>query len=364
MVGGGPGGNIGVAHRKALTLCGINIAAGSFSRDYQKNKEMAEKLGINAERCYKDYSEMALKESERTDGIDFVVVVTPNNSHYDICKKFLDCGINVVCDKPLALKYSDAKELEKTAKKNGLLFMVTYTYTGHHMFRKLKNMIATGKLGTVRKIMAEYPQSWLADEKNDGGKQGKWRMDTAQTGETNCLGDIGCHIQNAVCTLTGFEISEVLATLNVVVKGRPLDDDDVVLVRFKTGQTACFWSCQHAYGYVNDLTIRVMGDSGTAVWNVKEPTILRLYNTEDVETIIEPFEEEKEIYGRYELPETGEFEMSNIAMSNLYHSFIEDIISSKSNADYPTAEDGAESLKYIEACIKSNKLGNLWTKLE
>lgn len=363
MVGGGPGGNIGAAHRKALYLSGQVIpAAGCFSRSQDKNLLMGQELGIDSERCYKDYQEMACAESGRNDGIDFVVIVTPNNSHYEICKTFLEAGIPVACDKPLTLQVEQAEELETLAQKKNLPFMVTYTYTGHHMFRKFRQMLRDGKIGNIRKVIAEYPQSWLADADSDGGKQGRWRMDPAQTGRTNCLGDIGSHVEHAVTTATGLEIDRVLATMNRVVPGRILDDDDVVLVQFKSGQTGMFWTSQFAYGSDNDLKIRVIGENGTLIWSLADPCSLLHYNCNNQLQVLHPVPEEKILYGEYEVPE--EFTPWNVAMSNLYTLFMKQIRERNIEADYPTVSEGVQSLRYIEACLKSQSTGNSWVPVE
>ena len=159
MVGGGPGSFIGDAHRKAISIDGeASLCAGAFSRSYEKSLETAQQLGIPEDRCYASYQEMAEKEATREDGIDFVVVVTPNSSHFEICKAFLNAGIHVACDKPVTISLAQAKELEELAERKGLLFMVTYTYMGHVTAKYARDLIRSGAIGEVRTVMAEYPQ--------------------------------------------------------------------------------------------------------------------------------------------------------------------------------------------------------------
>ena len=165
MVGGGPGAFIGDAHRKAISLDGTaELVAGCFSRTPEKTKEQGEALGLDPERCYANYKEMAAAEQAREDGIDFVVIVTPNNTHYEIAKAFLEAGIHVACDKPLVTTAEEAEELKKIADEKGLLFMVTYTYTGHVTMKYMRDLVKNGEIGTVRTVMAEYPQGWLYNE--------------------------------------------------------------------------------------------------------------------------------------------------------------------------------------------------------
>lgn len=236
MVGGGPDGFIGDAHRRAIGLDGTAaIAAGVFSRNREKSLQMAESLGISPDRCYEDYQTMARAEGEREDGVDFVTVVTPNQSHYEICRAFLEAGIHVVCDKPVTTTYRQAKELEALAEDKGLLFMVTYTYMGYVTAKYARELVASGAIGEVRTVMAEYPQGWLAFEDDFGGKQGEWRCDPGQSGGVNCLGDLGTHVENAVAAMTGLKIKRLLAKMDVIVPGRVLDDNDSILVEYDNG---------------------------------------------------------------------------------------------------------------------------------
>ena len=191
-------------------------------------------------------------------------------THYPACKAFLEAGIHVACDKPLCLTAEQAKELETLAEEKGLLFLVTYTYMGHVTAKHIRRYIAEGKLGKIRTVMAEYPQGWLAYEGEWGGKQGEWRCDPKQSGGVNCLGDLGTHVENAVSMLTGLKIKRVLAKMDVVVPGRVLDDNDVVLVEYEGGATGCYWTSQFAIGHDNDLRVRIYGENGSILWAQEE----------------------------------------------------------------------------------------------
>ena len=249
MVGGGPGSFIGDAHRRAISLDSTAVlCAGVFSRSKEKSLETAEALRLDPSRCYSDYQEMAEKEAARPDGIDFVVVVTPNVSHYEICKAFLNAGIHVACDKPVTISYAQAAELEALAKEKDRLFMVTYTYTGHVTTKYARDLVRSGAIGEVRAVMAEYPQGWLAHEDDIGGKQGEWRCDPARSGGVNCLGDLGTHVENIVADVTGLKIRRVLAKMDVIVPGRVLDDNDSVLVEYDNGASGIYWTSQVAIG--------------------------------------------------------------------------------------------------------------------
>lgn len=371
MVGGGPGAFIGDAHRKAISLDGTaELAAGCFSRTPEKTAEQGAALGIAPDRCYKDYKEMAAAEAAREDGIDFVVVVTPNSTHYEISKAFLEAGIHVACDKPLVTTSAEAEELKSIADEKGLLFMVTYTYTGHVTMKFMRDLVAGGEIGTIRTVMAEYPQGWLYDENDWGGKQGEWRCDPAQSGRVNCLGDLGTHVENAVATVTGLKIKRVLAKMDVVVPGRKLDDNDQILVEYEGGATGVNWTSQFAIGCDNSLRLRIYGSKGSLLWFQESPEEVTLIHEDGIPHIIKrgygAVTPKAAKYGR--LP-AGHTEGWLEAMGNLYDSFGACVQAKKDGSfkeeliDYPTIEEGIAGLKYVEACLESNEKGNIWVTL-
>jgi len=371
MVGGGPGSFIGEAHRRSINIDGkAELVAGCFSRSYENTLQRGIELGLEKDRCYASPEQMAKTEAERSDGIDFVVVVTPNASHFSICKAFLEAGIHVACDKPLAVNVAQAEELESISKEKGLLFLVTYTYMGHVTAKHAKEIIKSGGLGKVRTVAAEYPQGWLAYEGEWGGKQGEWRCDPDQSGNTNCLGDLGTHIENAVTTLTGLKIKRVLAKMDKVVPGRRLDDNDFVMAEFEGGATGLFWCSQIAIGHDNSLRVRIYGDGGSIQWFQEEPEKITVIKKDGSLT------ELHRGYGsiapnaaKYARLPSGHPEGWFEAMGNLYRSFSECVGAKKNGSftpdmiDYPTVSDGVEGIRFVEACLKSQALGNVWVDL-
>ena len=371
MVGGGPGAFIGDAHRKAISLDGTaELVAGCFSRTPEKTKEQGAALGLDPERCYANYKEMAAAEPAREDGIDFVVIVTPNNTHYEIAKAFLEAGIHVACDKPLVTTAEEAEELKRLADEKGLLFMVTYTYTGHVTMKYMRDLVKNGEIGTIRTVMAEYPQGWLYNENDWGGKQGEWRCDPAQSGRVNCLGDLGTHVENAVATVTRLKIKRVLAKMDVVVPGRKLDDNDQILVEYEGGATGINWTSQFAIGCDNSLRLRIYGSKGTLLWFQETPEEVTLIREDGIARTIKrgygAVTPDAAKYGR--LP-SGHTEGWLEAMGNLYDSFGACVLAKKEDRftpdmiDYPTIEEGVAGLKYVEACLKSSENGNVWVEL-
>lgn len=372
MVGGGPGSFIGDAHRRAISLDSTAVlCAGVFSRSKEKSLETAEALRLDPSRCYSDYQEMAEKEAARPDGIDFVVVVTPNVSHYEICKAFLNAGIHVACDKPVTISYAQAAELEALAKEKDLLFMVTYTYTGHVTTKYARDLVRSGAIGEVRAVMAEYPQGWLAHEDDIGGKQGEWRCDPARSGGVNCLGDLGTHVENIVADVTGLKIRRVLAKMDVIVPGRVLDDNDSVLVEYDNGASGIYWTSQVAIGCDNSLRLRVYGSKGTILWFQETPEKITVIDNDgtirEVHRGYGAVTPDAAKYGR--LP-SGHTEGWLEAMGNLYRSFAQCVAAKADGTftpdliDYPTVSDGADGLAFVEACLKSNRDGNVWVSID
>ena len=372
MVGGGAGSFIGGAHRRSINLDGqAELVAGSFSRNYDNTLATGAELGVPSDRLYRDYADMARAEASREDGIDFLVVVTPNASHYEICKAFLEEGIHVACDKPLAVNAQQADDLVRIAREKNLLFLVTYTYMGHVTAKHAAEIIARGDIGQVRTVMAEYPQGWLADADSDGGKQGAWRCDPAQSGDVNCLGDLGTHVENTVAAMTGLKIKRLLAKMDVVVPGRVLDDNDFVMVEYEGGATGMYWTSQIAIGHDNSLRVRIYGDNGSIQWFQEEPEKITVIKKDGSLT------EHHRGYGSiapgaasYSRLPSGHPEGWFEAMGNLYASFIRCIRAKQDGSfkpdmiDFPTVEEGAEGIHFVEACLKSARNGNIWVDVK
>lgn len=368
MVGGALDAFIGDAHRRAINIDGkARLAAGCFSRSYDKTLAAGEALHVPDDRLYHNFQEMAEREGAREDGIDFVVIVTPNYAHYDACKAFLEAGIAVSCDKPLCVKAEQAKELEALAKSRGLQFMVTYTYSGHVTAKNIRALIEEGEIGEIRTVMGEYPQGWLAAEDINGNKQGEWRTDPALSGDTNCLGDIGTHIENTVYRMTGLKIKRVLANMEIIVPGRRLDDNTTVLVEYENGASGCYWSSQVAIGHDNGLRVRIYGSRGSILWFQENPEKFQLCREDGtVQEIHRGHGAIRPQAAKYQRLPSGHTEGWLEAMGNLYGSFI-DCLNAQADGtfteemiDYPTVADGVDGVLYIAACLKSQAAGNTW----
>ncbi|MDX9799753.1 MAG: Gfo/Idh/MocA family oxidoreductase [Spirochaetia bacterium] len=367
MIGGGEGAFIGDVHRRAIRFDGrAALVAGSFSRDAVNNKKTGESLFLDPSRVYSSYEELLEKEKE----IDFITIVTPNNLHYPIAKKCLEHGINVVCEKPVTVTLEDALELKKLSEKNCCHFAVTYTYTGYPMVKEMKALIDDGKLGKLRFVKADCPEAWMAEKVEEmGNRQAQWRSDPAQTGKTNCLGDIGVHIENLVSYVTGLKIKKVCAVLDSFVEGRALDDNAVVMLEYEDGAKGLYWLSYIAIGHGNGMKIEIYGSKGSLIWVQERPN----------ELIFSPLNEPSRILKRGAvylsalqkentcLPE-GHPEGYYEALANIYNSFIDELLTKNSPVNngkykFPTLKDGVESLLFVKRSLESAESNSSWVEI-
>jgi predicted dehydrogenase len=278
MVGGGRGAFIGAVHRIAANIDGqIELVAGAFSSDAEKSKASGADLFLAPDRVYGSYQELVAKEAAlpADQRIDFVAIVTPNHVHFPAAKAALEAGFHVLSDKPATFDLAEAKELAAIVKKTGRLYGLTHNYTGYPLVKEARHLVHSGKLGKIRKVVVEYPQGWLATRlEASGQKQAAWRTDPKRSGAAGCIGDIGTHAENLAEYITGLQISELAADLTAFVKGRKLDDDGNVLLRFKGGAKGVLHSSQISVGEENNLNIRVYGELGGLEWHQKEPNTL------------------------------------------------------------------------------------------
>jgi predicted dehydrogenase len=314
--------------------------------------------------------EKALPADQR---MDFISIVTPNHMHFPPAKMALENGFHVLSDKPACFNLAQSKELENIVKKSGLLYGLTHNYTGYPLMKQAKEMIATGKLGKIRKVVVEYPQGWLATRLEEGGqKQAGWRTDPNQSGAGGCVGDIGTHAENLAEYITGLKIKELAADITSFVEGRLLDDDANVLLRFDNGAKGVLHSSQISVGEENNLNIRVYGEKGGLEWHQNEP------NTMLLKWLDQPMQVYRTANG-YLCPAAlaaGRTPPSHPegyleAFANIYKNFAQHIrclITSTTpdalTLDYPKIEDGVRGMAFIEAVVASSKANAAWTKLD
>lgn len=280
MVGGGPGAFIGGVHRMAAALDGeFELVAGAFASQPERSREQGRVLGLDERRVYGNWREMAEREAALGEDrrIEAVSIVTPNHLHHPVATAFLNAGVPVICDKPMTTTLADAEDLCDTVERAGLTFALTHNYTGYPMVREARRLVRAGRLGTLRKVVAEYAQGWLSTRLEEAGhKQAGWRQDPDRAGPSSAVGDIGTHAHNLARYVTGLEIDAVFADLSSQVPGRVLEDDAGVLVRFAGGARGVFVASQVSTGEENGLVLRVYGEKGGMSWRQERPDELHL----------------------------------------------------------------------------------------
>jgi predicted dehydrogenase len=277
MVGGGKDAFIGGVHRIASRIDGqFDLVAGALSSTPEKSRESGAALGLDLERCYGSYAEMAEAEAARPDGIRAVSIVTPNHMHADPAIAFLKRGIHVICDKPLTATMDQAEALAKAVGEAQALFILTHNYTGYPMIRQARDMVAAGELGKLRVVQVEYPQDWLTEaaEQSGDNKQAEWRTDPERSGAGGSIGDIGTHAHNLACFVTGLQVERLAADLQSFVPGRRVDDNANILLRFAGGARGMLWTSQVAPGCENGLRLRAYGEKGGLEWAQEDPNYL------------------------------------------------------------------------------------------
>lgn len=250
MVGGGLGSYIGDVHRHGAMMDDLAVlSAGCFSRHRDKNLETADAWEIPEDRVYANYQEMADKESSRDDGIDFVTIATPNSSHYEIAKCFLEKDIHVLCDKPVTLTVAQAEDLKKIAEKRHLLFAVPYAYTAYPVIRQGRQMIEDGVIGKIIYVRVGHPEDWVISSvpEEPSGKL-PWRFDPKMAGESLCSADLGTHAEQLLEQFTGLTIKRLLAKFNTWPAYLPLETNVTALLDLGDGISGELWASQIAIG--------------------------------------------------------------------------------------------------------------------
>ncbi|MDE2762720.1 MAG: Gfo/Idh/MocA family oxidoreductase [Gemmatimonadota bacterium] len=366
MVGGGPGAFIGGVHRMAAALDGEwELVAGAFASRPRRSRKQGRALGLDARRVYGSYREMAEAEAALGEDrrIDAVAIVTPNHLHHPVARTFLDAGIHVVCDKPMTTSLAQAADLCLTVEDSGLTFALTHNYTGYPMVKEARHLVRTGRLGTLRKVVAEYPQGWLSTLLEETGhKQARWRLDPMRAGRSSAVGDIGSHVHNLVLYVTGLEIEAVVADLSAQVPERCMEDDAGMLLRFAGGAAGVLLASQVATGEENGLTLRVYGEKAGLEWRQEQPDRLHLLFPDaprQTHTRGNPWLSAEARHATRLPP--GHPEGFIEAFANIYRSAGRVIGASLAGAeahpldrDFPDHMDGVRGMHFIDCVLKSD----------
>ncbi len=379
MIGGGKDAFIGAIHRIAANMDGlIELSCGALSINPDIAVDSGRSLFLNEDRIYLNFEEMIKKESQlpADKRIDFVTIVTPNFAHFAPAMMALDHGFHVVIEKPIAFSLDEAKQLKQKVEETGLLLCLTHTYSGYPMVKQAKAMVKEGMLGKIRKVWVEYPQGWLSKlSEREGNAQAAWRTDPKKSGKAGSMGDIGTHAAHLSEYITGLQITELCADLNIMVEGRALDDDGNVLLKFNNGAAGVLMASQVAAGEENALKIRVYGEKGGIEWAQHEPNTLIVKWLDAPAQILRAGANYGGTLSSYATSNCrtpgGHPEGYLEAFGNIYKNFaqtlsakIEGIQASKENLDFPSVEDGIRGMAFIDAVVASSKSDKKWTKFE
>ena len=370
MIGGGEGSQIGPVHRMSSTLDGAYaMAAGALDIDPARGKDFARRLGIAPERAYGDWREMLAGEKDRADRLDLVTVATPNSTHYEITKAFLEAGINVLCEKPMTVSVDEAEDIAATARRTGTLCAVNYGYTGYPLVRHMRAMVARGDLGRIRLIVVEFSHGFHADAADAENPRMRWRYDPAQAGISGQFADCGIHALHMASYVSGENAHELSADFASTVASRKLEDDAMVNVRMDGGTRVRLWTSSVAVGSFHGLNIRVFGEKGGLRWAQQWPDQLHWTplngRTEILERGSGGLSPEAERATRIA---TGHSEGMLVAFANIYADLAEAIRARRDgrapdplSCHYPTATDGLRSIAAIRAAVSSAAQGGQWT---
>jgi len=376
MIGGGKDAFIGAVHRIALGIDGqIELVAAALSSNPETAISSGKNLYLNESRIYTDYKVMLEKEAAlpAAERIEVVSIVTPNFVHFDPVMMALDKGFHVIIEKPITFTLQQAKQIKEKVATTGLSLLLCHTYTGYPMIKQAKQIVKAGLLGKIRKVYVEYPQGWLSTFlESTGQTQASWRTDPKKSGKAGSMGDIGTHAFNMAEYVTGLQVTEICATLNIVVEGRLLDDDGAAFLKFNNGATGVLMATQIAAGEENNIKIRVYGEKGGLEWKQEDANTL----------LVKWLDKPTEIYrtgGGY----NSAFAASNTrtpaghpegyleAFANLYRNFALTIMAKKNGEtpkeewlDFPSVEEGIRGMAFVENMVENGLSDMKWKKFE
>ncbi len=369
MIGGGKGSQIGPAHRLGAGLDGeFDFVAGALDHNPEAGRSFALELGIASDRAYGDWQEMLEKEKERDDRIDLVTVATPNSTHHEITKAFLENGFNVLCEKPMTMTVEEGEEIVKIAEQSGLICAVNYGYSGYSLVRHMRAMVERGDLGKIRLVVAEFAHGHHANAADADNPRVRWRYDPAQAGVSAQFADCGIHAMHLASFVTMQEVETLSADFASCIASRELEDDASVNFRMDGGTVGRLWTSSVAIGRQHGLTLQVFGEKGGLQWSQEQPNQLYWTPVSGRTSIIERGEGNLSPEAdRTSRVTVGHAEGMPLAFANIYADLAAAIHAAKDGqqvdkaADlYPRAADGLRSMAAVHAAVASARAKGEW----
>ena len=369
MVGGGEGSQIGPAHRLGAGLDGeFAFVAGALDHRPDQGRDYGQRLGLDADRAYGSWQDMLAGEKDRPDRVDLVTVATPNATHFEITRAFLENGFHVLCEKPMTMTVAEGEELVHLANHTGRICAVNYGYSGYSLVRHMRAMVARGDIGKVRVVVAEFAHGHHADATDADNPRVRWRYDPAQAGVSAQFADCGIHAMHMASFVTGQEVEKLSADIVSGIPVRTLEDDAMVNFRMDGGAVGRLWTSSIAIGRQHGLAIQVFGETGGLRWSQEQPNQLyymplgqRLQVIERGEGNLSPEAD------RTSRVTVGHAEGMPLAFGNIYTDLAEAIRARKDGRTmdpaanlYPRAEDGLRSMAAVFAVAESGKADGAW----
>ena len=361
MIGGGEGSQIGPAHRMGAQADGkFVLAAGALDHDAERGKEYAQRLGVAEDRAYGNWKEMLEGEKNRDDRVDLVTVATPNSTHFEITKSFLEAGFNVLCEKPMTMTVEESEEIVKIAEATGKICAVNYCYSAYPMVREMRNMVANGDIGKVRLIVTSFSHGHHGDATDADNPRVRWRYDPAMAGVSGQFADCGIHAMHMASFVAGDEVRTLSADFASTIASRELEDDAMVNFRMEGGTVGRLWTSSVAIGRQHGFDIQVFGETGGMKWFSEQPNQV-LYTP---------------VGGRTQIMEKGESGLSDeasrlsrvaiahpegfpMAVANIYVDLAA-AIRGEPHGDYPKAVDGLRSMAAVHQAVASANEDGAW----
>ena len=369
LIGGGEGSQIGPAHRISAGLdAEFSFVAGALDHRPEAGRAYGQKLGLAADRSYGDWREMLEGERDRADRVDLVTVATPNSTHFEITKAFLQAGFHVLCEKPMTMTVAEGEEIVRLSRDTGRICAVNYGYTGYSLVRHMRAMVARGDLGRIRLVMAEFAHGHHADAADAENPRVRWRYDPAQAGVSAQFADCGIHAMHMASFVTDQQVERLSADIVSCIPSRVLEDDAMVNFRMSGGVVGRLWTSSIAIGRQHGLALQIFGEKGGLKWAQEQPNQLfymplgqRLQVIERGEANLSP---EADRTSRVTI---GHAEGMPLAFANIYKDLAEDIRARHEGRAmdpaanlYPKAEDGLRSMAAVEAVAISGKAMGAW----
>ena len=369
MIGGGEGSQIGPAHRLGSGLDGLfEFSAGALDHRAEEGRRYGQQLGLDSDRSYGDWREMLEGEQQREDRVDLVTVATPNSTHFEITRGFLEAGFHVLCEKPMTMTVDEGEEIVRIAESTGQICAVNYGYTGYSLVRHMRAMVARGDLGKIRLVKAEFSHGHHADAADADNPRVRWRYDPAQAGVSAQFADCGIHAMHMASFVTGQEVTRLSADTVSCIASRTLEDDAMVNFRMDGGAVGRLWTSSIAIGRQHGLTIQVFGEKGGMRWSQEQPNQLHWMPLNQRLQIIERGEDNLSPEAdRTTRVTIGHAEGMPLAFANIYKDLAEAIYAHKLGQEpeaaanlYPRASDGLRSMAAVAAVAQSGADDAAW----